>query len=146
MVFTVKLPTGYCYSMKIDNILSFAAQCIRFRSVSPGEGEIGTFLCQDFLTRGWKVQRMEVSKNRFNILVSFGVPKILFTTHMDVVDAPDHLFQPRIDNGTLWGRGACDTKGILATMVAVAEILTSRMISDFGLLFVVGEEREGDGA
>ena len=38
------------------------------------------------------------------------------------------------------GRGACDAKGIIAAMVKAAEQLIESGVSDFGLLFVVGEE------
>ena len=47
---------------------------------------------------------------------------------------------------TLFGRGACDAKGILAAQVAAAERLLADGEDRIGLLFVVGEERGSDGA
>ncbi len=44
------------------------------------------------------------------------------------------------------GRGACDTKGIIASMVQAAIELLDGGERDFGLLFVVGEERNSAGA
>ena len=44
------------------------------------------------------------------------------------------------------GRGACDTKGIISAMIKSAERLLESGIRDFGLLFVVGEERNSAGA
>ena len=45
----------------------------------------------------------------------------------------------------IWGRGACDTKGIIAAMITAAEALLEAGERDFGLLFVVGEERNSAG-
>ncbi|MDQ3418724.1 MAG: M20/M25/M40 family metallo-hydrolase [Acidobacteriota bacterium] len=46
----------------------------------------------------------------------------------------------------LYGRGACDAKGILAAQVAAAERLRAAGHRTVGLLFVVGEERGSEGA
>ena len=46
----------------------------------------------------------------------------------------------------MFGRGACDAKGILAAQVAAADRLPARGRARVGLLFVVGEERGSDGA
>ncbi len=59
--------------------------------------------------------------------------------------APPHV-PSRVDDEFIWGRGACDTKGIIASMITAAERLLERGIRDFGLLFVVGEERNSAGA
>jgi acetylornithine deacetylase len=44
------------------------------------------------------------------------------------------------------GRGACDAKGAIAAMLAAADRLRERGCQQFGLLFVVGEETNSDGA
>lgn len=46
----------------------------------------------------------------------------------------------------LLGRGVCDAKGSLTAMIAAAEELMSRGHDDIGLLFVIGEEVDSDGA
>jgi len=51
-----------------------------------------------------------------------------------------------VDGDRLYGRGACDAKGILAAQVAAAETLRGAGETRVGLLFVVGEERGSDGA
>jgi acetylornithine deacetylase len=51
-----------------------------------------------------------------------------------------------VDDEFIWGRGACDTKGIIASMITAAERLLEQGVRDFGLLFVVGEERNSAGA
>ena len=46
----------------------------------------------------------------------------------------------------MFGRGACDAKGILACQVAAVERMREEGERRVGLLFVVGEERGSDGA
>ncbi len=46
----------------------------------------------------------------------------------------------------LYGRGACDTKGIIAAMLDAGDRLRRSGLQDFGFLFVVGEEVNGVGA
>ena len=46
----------------------------------------------------------------------------------------------------MFGRGACDAKGILAAQVTAAERLRAAGETRIALLFVVGEERGSDGA
>ena len=56
------------------------------------------------------------------------------------------FFAFREDDESIWGRGACDTKGIIASMINAAEALLEAGQRNFGLLFVVGEERNSAGA
>lgn len=132
--------------MNTEEILKIASDLIRIRSLSGRESEIVHFLKDLFSAWDWYPELLEVEPTRFNILVSFGKPEILFTTHVDVVPAEDSLFAPSILNGRLHGRGACDTKGIIATMIATIKDLLQKGEYNFGLLLVVGEELDGSGA
>jgi acetylornithine deacetylase len=69
-------------------------------------------------------------------------PYVTLSTHLDTV--PPYV-APRVDATRLWGRGACDAKGIAAAMISAAERLDARGIP-VALLFVVGEEVTHDGA
>src|ERR1700736_1819576 len=62
------------------------------------------------------------------------------------MDTVPPFFPSHEDEEYLWGRGSCDAKGIIAAMICAAEELLSEDISDLGLLFVVGEERNSAGA
>jgi acetylornithine deacetylase len=64
------------------------------------------------------------------------------STHLDTVPP---FIAPRVEGGRVWGRGACDAKGITAAMICAAERLRTRDLP-VGLLFVVGEETTHDGA
>ena len=90
-----------------------------------------------------RVERLEVAPNRFNLFASWGAPVVTLSTHMDTVPP---FFPSREDEEFIWGRGACDAKGILAAMIVAAELLLEQSRRDFGLLFVVGEERNSAGA
>ncbi len=67
----------------------------------------------------------------------------MFSTHFDCVPP---FFPSRVEDGVLYGRGACDAKGILAAQVAAAERLRANGETRIGLVFVAGEERGSDGA
>jgi acetylornithine deacetylase len=62
------------------------------------------------------------------------------------MDTVPPFFVSREDETDIWGRGACDTKGIIASMIQAAEALLQSGERDFALLFVVGEERNSAGA
>ena len=93
--------------------------------------------------RGWTVERIPVTAGRDNLYAYQGVkPSVTLSTHLDTV--PPYI-PPRIEGDQLWGRGACDAKGIAAAMIVAAERLEARGIP-VALLLVVGEEVTHDGA
>jgi acetylornithine deacetylase len=83
------------------------------------------------------------AKPRINVIAAVGEPEVVFSTHFDCVPP---FFPSRVENGILYGRGACDAKGILAAQVAAAERLRAAGETRIGLVFVAGEERGSDGA
>src|SRR6266576_2105911 len=89
------------------------------------------------------VEQMEVSPDRFNVLATWGTPVVTLSTHMDTVPP---FFPSSEDDEFIRGRGACDTKGIIAAMISAAENLLAARTRNFGLLFVVGEEKDSLGA
>ena len=93
--------------------------------------------------RGWRVTPIAVSGDRANILATTGDgPYVTLSTHLDTV--PPFRPPPR-DAHRLYGRGACDAKGIAASMLCAAERLRRDGLS-LALLFVIGEETTHDGA
>lgn len=89
------------------------------------------------------VEKMPVTRDRFNVLATWGTPAATMSTHIDTVPP---YFPSREDAEFVWGRGSCDAKGIIAAMVAAAERLLAAGTRDFGLLFVVGEEKDSLGS
>jgi acetylornithine deacetylase len=93
--------------------------------------------------RGWALTRIPAPDGRENLLATSGpAPYVTLSTHLDTV--PPFL-PPEQRDGRVYGRGACDAKGIAAAMLCAAERLRSRGTS-IALLFVVGEETTHDGA
>ncbi len=76
---------------------------------------------------------------------------ILFNAHLDVVPPSQGQADPyraRLEDGVIFGRGACDDKGPLATLFALAMLLREAGIRPPGDLifqFVVEEENGGNG-
>ncbi|HSU59880.1 MAG TPA: M20/M25/M40 family metallo-hydrolase [Bryobacteraceae bacterium] len=128
-------------------VFELTRRLIDIESVTPNEGEIGDFLWQQLhnlaLRFDGNAERMPVEMARDNIFVRFGDPVVVLSTHMDTV--PPFIASSE-DEQLIWGRGACDTKGIIAAMITAAEQLLQAGRRNFGLLFVVGEERNSAGA
>lgn len=121
-------------------------ELIKFRSLSGSEHDAVEFLAELLKNWGWPVELMPVAEGRSNLFAAFGKPEIVFTTHIDVVPAPDELFVPRVEQGTIYGRGACDAKGVLVCMLLAMRALLEERQNNFALLVVVGEEENGIGA
>lgn len=92
---------------------------------------------------GGTVERLEVEPRRFNVLATWGDPIVTLSTHLDTVPP---FIASREDDEFIWGRGACDVKGIIAAMIGAVEKLLAEGRRGFALLFVVGEERNSVGA
>jgi acetylornithine deacetylase len=88
-------------------------------------------------------ERMEVEPGRFNVYAHWGNPVVTLSTHIDTVPP---FFPSREDEENVWGRGACDAKGIIASMVCAVEECLAAGRRGIALLFVVGEERNSVGA
>ncbi len=130
-------------SAEAFDLLTFARSLVDIDSTTGGEGAAGRWL-SDYLRRlGYRVAEQRVDETRFNVFATVGEPHLVFSTHYDCVPP---FFPSRIDGDRLYGRGACDAKGILAAQVAAAEVLRAGGEDRAGLLFVVGEERGSDGA
>lgn len=122
-------------------------ELIDIESITPNEGRVGEFLFQRLSKLAARfegaAEKLEVEPDRYNVFCRFGEPVAVLSTHMDTVPP---FFPSTEDDLTIHGRGACDTKGIIAAMLCAAEELLLSGNRDFGLLFVVGEERNSAGA
>ncbi|HZU28170.1 MAG TPA: M20/M25/M40 family metallo-hydrolase [Bryobacteraceae bacterium] len=120
---------------------------IDIESITENEERIGSFLfdrLSELAARfNGQVERMPVAGKRFNVLAIFGDPLVTLSTHMDTVPP---FFPSSEDEEFIHGRGACDTKGIIAAMITAATQLLEAGIRGLALLFVVGEERNSAGA
>ncbi|HEY1495441.1 MAG TPA: M20/M25/M40 family metallo-hydrolase [Candidatus Solibacter sp.] len=130
------------------NVFELTRALVDIESITNNEERVGLYL-RDYLTPlaaryGGAIETIEVEPRRFNIFVQFGAPlMVTLSTHIDTVPP---FIASREDETYIWGRGACDTKGIIASMIKAVEGLLEAGERGFGLLFVVGEERNSAGA
>jgi acetylornithine deacetylase len=129
------------------DLFAFTRALVDIESVTNNEKQVGDFLFAELSRLAAKfdgqAERIATEPNRDNVFVSFGEPRVTLSTHMDTVPP---FFASREDDEFIWGRGACDAKGIIAAMVAAAEKLLAAGTRNLGLLFLVGEERNSAGA
>jgi acetylornithine deacetylase len=134
------------HSTMID-ILQLTRQLVDIDSVTNYEAAVGDFLLETLAPLGARfsgqVERCPVKADRFNVFAYWGEPLVTLSTHMDTVPP---FFPSREDADFIWGRGSADAKGIIASMIGAAEGLLESGVRNFGLLFVVGEERNSAGA
>lgn len=126
------------------NVIELTRKLIDIPSVTGDEAEVGRFLASHLESLGYKVEMQEVLANRFNVIATTGAPpRIVLSTHMDTV--PPHIAYKE-DEDFIYGRGACDAKGIIAAQIVAAEALRAEGMSEIGLLFTVDEEMASVGA
>jgi acetylornithine deacetylase len=125
--------------------VALTRQLIDIESISGNEAPVGQFLYRELCRLGFQTKTMPVERGRFNLYAvspEHARPAVIFSTHMDTVPP----FIPSSEDETrIYGRGACDAKGIIAAQIAAAHRLRQEGIFT-GLLFVVGEERDSLGA
>ena len=127
------------------DVFALTRELVDIESVSGNEGAMGEFLHRRLRDLGYDARLDTVEPNRFNVYaVPPGQPRpdVFFSTHMDTVPP----FIPSSEDETrIYGRGACDAKGIIAAQIGAAEKLRQHGFAA-GMLFVVGEERNSAGA
>jgi acetylornithine deacetylase len=130
------------------HVFELTRTLIDIESITNNEERVGNYL-YDYLEElasrfDGRVERIEVEPRRFNVFAQWGEPLVVtLSTHLDTVPP---FFISREDDEQIWGRGACDTKGIIACMIKAVEAMLESGERGFGLLFVVGEERTSAGA
>lgn len=126
-------------------IVDFARGLIDIDSTSGGEAAATTWLAGRLRAKGYRVAEQPVVDDRVNVIATAGAaePEIAFSTHIDCVPP---FFPSRVEGDTLYGRGACDAKGILAAQIAALDRLRDAGEARVGLLVVVGEENGSHGA
>jgi acetylornithine deacetylase len=128
--------------------VALARELIDIDSTTGREGAVAARLASYLRDRGYSVLEQPldapgVDARRCNVIAAVGEPHVVFSTHFDCVPP---FFPSRLEGDTLFGRGACDAKGILAAQIAAAERLRAEGETRIGLVFVAGEERGSDGA
>jgi acetylornithine deacetylase len=125
------------------NVSELTRELISIPSISGDEKQVVGFLAEYLKRAGFEVELQDAAPGRPNVYARRGEPDVVLSTHTDTV--PPYI-EFSEDDEFIYGRGACDAKGIIAAMIKAGEALIESIVSDFGLLFVVGEEAGSPGA
>jgi len=126
------------------NLFELTKSLMSIPSVSGDEEAVGFYLRDHLQSLGWKVELQAVSENQNNVIAYLNdAPGVWLSTHMDTVPP---FIPPTEDDEKIYGRGACDAKGIIAAQITAAEQLRKEGMTDVGLLYNVEEERSSTGA
>jgi len=127
------------------DLFALTRKLVDIESITGNETAVGEALAEELQRLGYNVERMMVERHRFNLWATrHGEPNptVVLSTHMDVVPP---FFPSSETDDRIYGRGSCDAKGIIAAQIGAAEQLKAEGIH-VGLLFLVGEERDSQGA
>ncbi len=115
-------------------VVDILAKLVSLPSVNPMGGTVDPGICYEGRVSDWLVgffrligatyERIEVRPGRDNVIARYDSPGAKFTilmdAHQDTVPVEGMTiapFTPKIADGRLWGRGACDVKGGMAAML-----------------------------
>ncbi len=148
----------------------FLCDIMKYPSTSGQEHELMLFLTRAFDGMGLDIKKVPMSDSiindpdycnpvpdikyagRFNLRISKpGIAqrrKLLFNAHTDVVppsEGMDNPWEPRIENGNIYGRGACDDKGQIALFYLLMKSLDKLGVELPGTItgHLVNEEENG---
>jgi len=127
------------------DLFALTRKLIDIESTTGMEANVGLALAEELTRLGYSVEPIPVDGDRFDIWAAHPDhpnPQLALSTHMDTVPP----FVPSSETADrIYGRGSCDAKGIIVAQIAAAEKLKADGIH-VGLLFLVGEERDSQGA
>ena len=124
--------------------IKLTRRLVDIESITGNEGAVGAELYEELVRLGYTAHKMPVAHERFNVVATLDdvPPQIVFSTHMDTVPP---FIPSSEDSDNIYGRGACDAKGIIAAQIAACQRLRKERAA-VGMLFLVGEERDAIGA
>ncbi len=139
----------------MSEVVDLLAKLVAIDSVNPdlvpggaGEARIAAFVADWFSARGFAVERLEPKLGRPSVVATAkgrgGGRSLMFNGHLDVVGVTGYVgnpFEPRIEDGRLYGRGSIDMKaGVAAMMVAAARAKAKGCRGDIMVACVADEE------
>lgn len=130
--------------MKVKNLEQKAVELLenllKIYSPTGNESAVSVFLKKELESMGFQVEEDDLGNVKAE--TGTGAPHILLCGHIDTVPGRIKTLHT---NGKLYGRGAVDAKGPLATMIMAVNQLKKEKLCKITLAAVVDEEGEGKG-
>jgi succinyl-diaminopimelate desuccinylase len=131
----------------INEIIKITEDLIRIKSTKDNPDDISR--CMDYAADYLKDTELTIERFESNGVPSLvatkngtKTPRIFLNGHLDVIEAEEHQFDPKIDGDKLIARGASDMKGSVAIMLTLMKEFASTD-HDIGLMLVGDEESGG---
>lgn len=121
---------------------------VRFRTETGNEKEIDK--CLNYIAKSFENTKARVVIERFDdaspvIYISNNddnLQDVLVLGHIDVVKASDDMFEPKIVDGKMYGRGTLDMKAFAAVaMNSMHYVLENELDVKFGIILSTDEEK-----
>lgn len=130
-----------------QSLCALTQKLMRFRTVQGEDGQMHD--CLEFVKDFFAGTDLEMTSivhgGSESLVITKGTktPAIFLCGHLDVVQADDASFDPKIDGDRLMGRGALDMKsGITALMTTMKDLAQTK--HDVGLMLTTDEEIGGN--
>jgi putative selenium metabolism hydrolase len=126
-------------------MIGFAQRLVQTPSLPGEEREIAELTVGELRVLGYDDVWIDRAGNAIGVLRGTGGgPSVQFNAHLDHVSPGDHALWPRppfggiVEDGVLYGRGASDVKGAMATQVYLVPVLKEAGLRPTGDVYVVG--------
>lgn len=158
----------------LNEALDFLCEMIKYPSTRGNEGPVNRFIYREMKTLCEKAELIQIPESFFsypnycwplkdlsysytqNVRLKFfpefsAKKSLIINAHSDVVPASKnqaHAFEPKIEYGKVFGRGACDDKGQIAVIFLVLKCLKDLRLkpaSELSIDIVIEEENGGNG-
>ena len=141
--------------LQVDQVAELTGQLVAIDSINPdlvpgarGEGALALFVAGWLSEAGLEVELIEPEPGRPSVVATLrgsgGGRSLMLNAHMDTVGVAGmtDAFNPRVEGGRLYGRGAYDMKGSLAAILLAARELRrlSALRGDLIVTAVADEE------
>jgi succinyl-diaminopimelate desuccinylase len=139
----------------MEEIITLTEDLIRFKTMhsQPAEIKRCVSFIEDYLkTCGASYQRLDHADiPSIIVMPQHNVAPILLMSHVDVVDGPDDLFNPRVKGDALYGRGSIDDKYAAALSLVFVKNYLQQLQREgkdqndlpFGIIITADEEIGG---
>lgn len=129
--------------MQIPSVSKLLISLLGISSPSGKESTIIKYCEKLMKASGFKCRFISTKNGNSCLFATTGIPKIVLQTHADVVEPNLEIKETRT---RIYGRGACDAKGSLASMLVACITARQQGLTNFGLLVTVQEESDFAGA